>query len=238
MAKRKNNATSPAVEVENDGTVTVEAVAEETTAALSNDDDAVLAALAAADSPFETVETVEAEIVTETVEMVETEAEVEAEIELDPDAVIAAAEAAETKTKAPKSQKKAEPATPVVVRQFCDVADHFDATSLKATLDGINAKKVHEKATNVVASIETGKKLSGFTKLAVKVLADKGQVTAKDLVEAYQADNKSIGTARAQAQQMTALFKALGIATPSSADNKVLVACDNALVKELTTLAA
>lgn len=223
-----------------------------TTTTETPSDDEVLAALEAADqnepagdteSPFtEVVDTSGTEDATEVVS--ETAEEVEVEIEsADEDAVLAELEADEddgaTEKAKPKSKKKAAaPAAPVVTRQFCDVADHMDDSALKTALDGIAAKKVAEKANNVIQAITTGKKLSGFTQLAVKMLTEQGHVTSKDLVEAYQKDGKTQGTARAQAQQQTALFKALGIAAPAADDAKKLVACDNGLVKELAVLAA
>lgn len=205
-------------------------------------DDAILAALEQADQqPDENesdggtkVETADEEIVAEATE----DAPVELE-EADEEAVLAAL-GSEEDAAAPKkrSKKASEPKTVVPTREFCDVADHLDPTSLKTTLDGITAKKVSEKAQNLVQAITSGKKLSNFTQLAVKTMIDAGQITSKDLIAAYEKDGKSIGTARAQAQQMMALFKAFQIAAPSATDAKVLVPNDNGLVKELTALAA
>lgn len=240
-AQQQNNQPAP-VELEDDANGNFQNAVMDAVVAMeaseepqSNDDDAVLAALEAADEP--------AVAETETVETMETE-EVEVELDAaDEDAVLAELDAEEEdQTPAPAAKKTgrkaAAPKAPVVVRQFCDVADHLDPTELKARLDGITAKKVAEKAQNLVQCIETGKKLSGFTALAVRTLAANGSVSSKSLVEAFQADGKSLGTARAQAQQMTALFKSLGIAAPDANDAKTLVSADNALVKELVTLAA
>lgn len=262
MSKRNRNSkkNAPAAASGNGGSQTVVdgnavGVAPDGEAATTTEqpsDDEVLAALEAADtveateqtepagdteSPFTEVVDTSTEVVTETAEEVEVEIEAE-----DEDAVLAALEAEEDDSAPadkPKSKKKAAaPAQPVVTRQFCDVADHMDDKALKTALDGITAKKVAEKASNVVQAITTGKKLSGFTALAIKLLTEQGHVTSKELVEAYQKDGKSLGTARAQAQQQTALFKALSIATPDATDAKKLVACDNGLVKELAVLAA
>lgn len=241
MAKRKNSPSVPAAASAADAST--EMAATDTVAAASEEtsDDAVLAALAAADqsdSPFsEPVDTNAIEVVTEATEEIEVELEAE-----DEDAVLAAL-AADDDTQTPatttKSKKASTPkAVPVPTRQFCDVADHMDDAQLKTALDGINAKKVAEKATNVVQAITSGKKLSGFTKVGVQTLLAKGRITSKDLIEAFQADGKSVGTARAQGQQMTALFKALGIANPDPANPRELVAADNGLVKELAVLAA
>lgn len=86
-----------------------------------------------------------------------------------------------------------------------------DRAEFASRLDAA-AKKVKEKIENAVARIERGKKLSRFTELAVRKLVTAGEVTSGDLVEAYKADGLAIGTARAQGQQMTALFRALGLA--------------------------
>lgn len=252
--RNQNNQPAAAVETAAD-TATVETAADNAAVETpSNDDDAVLAALEMADeSPFETVETVEAptsdepavdEDTAEEPVVAETTEDVDVELDADDEEAILAAAAADDDNKpaaTPRGRKKAAAAStaaPAVQRQFCDVADHLDPASLKTALDGINAKKVAEKAQNLIQCIETGKKLSGFTKLAVKTLTTKGRVTSKDLVEAFQADGKSLGTARAQSQQMTSLFKQLGIATQDPNEPKALVPADNALVKELALLAA
>jgi len=197
-------------------------------------EDEILAELEAADTSVEdTTEQTEVEV--QATEDVDVSLE-----EQDEDAILAEIEATEDTKPSKKraSKKAASPAAPLVTRQFCDVADHMDDAALKSALDSINAKKVQEKATNVVQAITSGKKLSGFTKLAVKTLLSNGRINAKTLVEAYQADGKSLGTARAQAQQMTALFKALGIAQPDPANPRELVPASNGLVRELELLAA
>lgn len=235
MARRKNKAKaseSPAGDAADTAVIDVETTVE----TQGNDDEAVSEALDNADQSAADGDT---EVTTEETEQVLAELAPE-----DEDAVLAELDAEEEENKPAPTAKKGRSksskpaAAPAVTREFCDVADHLDATELKTRLDGITAKKVAEKANNVVQAIETGKKLSGFTALAVKTLAANGAVTSKDLVEAYQADGKSLGTARAQAQQMTALFKSLGIAQPDPNEPRKLVACDNGLVKELETLAA
>jgi hypothetical protein len=249
MGRRtKANSNSNPAPASADDNATVEAVADTTVTAETpdNGDDAVLAALDAADSADQPADEQTPDGATdgteETVEVMETE---DVQVELEPedeDAVLAELDAEEDDQPAPAAKKSGRKSTPkqpaAVVRQFCDVADHIDAADLKTRLDSINAKKVAEKAQNLVSCIETGKKLSGFTALAVRELTAKGRVSGKSLVEAFQADGKSLGTARAQAQQMTALFKTLGIATPDNDNPRELVSADNALVKELATLAA
>lgn len=204
-------------------------------------DDDILAALEAADGGTKVEDTTE-----ETVAQIEAVEEIEVTLEdRDEDAILAELEAEEDnaapapKTKSSKTKTPKQPKAPAApTRAFCDVADHMDDAALKAALDSINAKKVHEKAQNMVQAITTGKKLSGFTQLAVKKLLADGRISGKSLVEAYQADGKSLGTARAQSQQMTALFKALGIAQPDPSNPRELVPASNGLVRELEQLAA
>lgn len=137
--------------------------------------------------------------------------------------------------KSTKSAKKDDtPAAPA--RAFGEVAGITDA-QVKSIVDGINAKKVVEKAQNLISSIETGKKLSGYTKIAVEHLIDKGEMSGKSLVEEFQAKGLSLGTARAQSQQMTALFKAFGLASEST-PRGALVLQKSPLVDELVKLAA
>jgi hypothetical protein len=224
MAKRTKAPVDASVETE---TSTIDTVTVEMPS-----DDEVLAALEQADaaaSQIEEIETVATEEVDVTLE------------EADEDAILAELEASQDDTTTSKPKRKSSPkaaSAPVVTREFCDVADHMDDSALKAALDSINAKKVAEKASNLVQAVTSGKRLSGFTQLAVKKLVTEGRVSGKTLVEAYQQDGKSLGTARAQSQQMTALFKALGIAQPDPSNPRELVAADNGLVRELEKLAA
>lgn len=96
------------------------------------------------------------------------------------------------------------------------------------------AVKVKDKATNAENAIDTGKKLSRFTSLAVKTLVDKGAVTSGDLVEVYKGENLAEGTARAQAQQMTSLFRAFGLVTQ---DGKTFKLANEQLGKQLAAAA-
>lgn len=230
MSKRNK---APVANADTD-TITIETAATETAAVIEtpgNSDEDILAALEAADPGTEDT----TEVVVEAVEEIDVSLE-----EQDEDAILAALEADKDTAATPKKRaaKPKDTAATTPTRAFCDVADHLDDASLKAALDSINAKKVAEKAQNVVQAITSGKKLSGFTQLAVKTLVSAGRVSGKTLVEAYQADGKSLGTARAQAQQMTALFKALGIAQPDPANPRELVPANNGLVRELELLAA
>jgi hypothetical protein len=136
-----------------------------------------------------------------------------------------------------KSSTPRQPKVVVPTREFCSVAA-IDKTTLDTNLAGLAAKKVNEKVANVIQAIETGKKLSRYTADAVKLLKSEGKVTGKSLVENFRSVGLGDGTARAQAQQMTALFKVLGIALPDPANSKELVIADTGLVDELVALAA
>jgi len=144
---------------------------------------------------------------------------------------------AEAEPEAAPAEAPATKPAPAPARRFTDVAAIDDVT-LKANLDGCKAVKVTEKAMNVIAAIESGKKLSRYTKDAVKKLQADGRVSGKSLVEEFIAKQLSDGTARAQAQQMTALFKMLGIAMPDPTNSRELVVNDADLLKELVALAA
>ena len=205
-------------------------------------DDAVAAALAMIDAELGT-DTVADEAAPE-VELVA--ADIEADIEIDqPDdtdveAVLAELEAdapsAPAKTKAAKTPKQ--PKTPAAAaREFTSVAT-ITQSDLDTNMAGIVAKKVIEKAQNVIQAVETGRKLSRYTADAVRALKADGRVSGKSLVDTFRGCGLSDGTARAQSQQMTALFKALGIAVADTANARELIISDTALVDELVLLAA
>lgn len=134
----------------------------------------------------------------------------------------------EPATKTEKSTKAVRAKT----REFTDVAT-IDPAVLKLNIDACSAKKVSEKVQNVIQAIESGKKLSRYTKDAVALLDSVGRVSGKSLVEEFRQKGLSDGTARAQAQQMTALFKMLGIAVTDPATKGELIIQDKALVREL-----
>ena len=155
---------------------------------------------------------------------------------------LAKLEKEDAKKKAPSSKPKSKPkgktekVETVAARNFHDVAA-IDKPAFNRAREGL-AKKVGEKADNVVQAIERGKKLSRYTADAVVLLSKEGRMSAKRLCEAFIKNNLSEGTARAQSQQMTSLFKALGIAEPDPANAKDLIVKDKGLVDELVKLAA
>lgn len=80
------------------------------------------------------------------------------------------------------------------------------------SIDGA-AKKVGEKAVNLVYALQGKQNLSSYTKIAFQLLAAKGEVTASDIKNEYLAVPYSAGTAAAQTSQMMLLFPMLGIAS-------------------------
>lgn len=95
------------------------------------------------------------------------------------------------------------------------------------------AKKVGEKAVNLVAYAGADAKLSAYTAIALKFLVDKGSITTKDLIEHMQ-DQKangvkgySIGTARSQSHQMFQLFPAFKVGT---LDGKTMTVNEESLI--------
>jgi hypothetical protein len=229
-AVEQQDANSPAVE-----TATVETPATETTVETAEAVDAeveltaepvvaddVLAMLAGDDEPAETTE--------------DAPAAADAEIEVDEptdDEVLATINQAGSKSSGTKQPK----APPVITRDFTAVAQ-IDRATLDANLAACNAKKVREKAENLIAAVQSGKKLSRYTQVAVKQLVANGAISGKDMVAAFLNEGLKEGTARAQAQQMTALFRLVGAVVPDATTKGRLVANDAGLIKELEALAA
>lgn len=152
------------------------------------------------------------------------------------DAIAAKAAAAPSTPKTPKAPKTVKVAAPVVpVRNFSDVAA-MDKAALTAQLVApTTAKKIIEKAENLIAAVESGKKLSRYTSIAVKALVASGSVSGKSLTDTFTGAGLGLGTARSQAQQMTSLFKLAGLTT-AVAGSKDLVMADTNLAKELAAM--
>jgi hypothetical protein len=97
-----------------------------------------------------------------------------------------------------------------------------DTVDTATLINSINAKKVQEKAVNLIDARYAGKRLSVFTQIAVRTLKDAGKLTAKTLADLYQnvgsGKSYSPGTARSQAQQMTALLVHFGLASKSGSE--------------------
>jgi hypothetical protein len=94
---------------------------------------------------------------------------------------------------------------------------------LQGIVNGINAKKIQEKAANFFTHFHAGTRLSVFTRLALAELKASNALNMKRLVEVYQtADGKSysVGTARSQAQQIVTLLRTLRVVKPDGTPNE------------------
>ncbi len=204
-------------------------------------DPEILALLADDTTPAEPVAVSDPDM-TEGAEEIVAEDTDDVEVEIEPsdeeaiEAALAEEETTEPTAAAPSAPKRQKAAT-APVRMFTDVAA-IDPAAFKDNLDGITAKKVNEKVSNLIQSVERGSKLSNYTAIAVKALVADGKVSGSSLVKTFESAGLSTGTARAQAQQMTALFKAVGLATPDATAPRELVLADKTLADELVLIAA
>ena len=153
-------------------------------------------------------------------------------------AAAAAGPAPTTKTtKTPRAPKN--PATPKVIiatREFSDVAMITKAEFDTATKDC--AAKIAEKANNMIAAVTAGKRLSRFTAIAAQTLVADGKISSKSLIDAYTGVGLGLGTARAQSQQMTSLFKMAGLVIPDATSPRELMLHDTKFADELALMAA
>lgn len=93
------------------------------------------------------------------------------------------------------------------------VGDTASSSTVDTLFDRIDklAKKVGEKAANLVRNRCNPARIQGYTRDGLNLLIDKGEVTSKDLFAGFMGKYKE-GTARSQANQLMSLFPALGIA--------------------------
>lgn len=77
------------------------------------------------------------------------------------------------------------------------------------------AKKVGDKATNLLRYKGQPSKIQKYTTLGLNLLIEKGSVSSKELVSHLESSGYTIGTARSQANQLMSLFPALKIANRS-----------------------
>lgn len=108
-----------------------------------------------------------------------------------------------------------------------DKAD--DAGLIAATGGIINklAKKVGEKAINLLRHRDNPTQVQVYTRMGLDQLAKEGTITSKGLVDMFSTKYKP-GTARAQANQLMHLFPALQVATVNS--DKSLVANKDSVI--------
>lgn len=81
--------------------------------------------------------------------------------------------------------------------------------------------KIQEKVVNFFAHLANGAALSNYTRMAIELLVKNGELSSKQLRDAYLARPYSLGTANSQCTQMMKLLPVLGLAKRQGA---VLVA--------------
>lgn len=115
-------------------------------------------------------------------------------------------------TKEPKAPKEAKPAKPQreAARDALG-AEAYDAI-LAVIADPKVAKKVVDKAENLLDFAAGRRALSTYTRVTLDALVKSGATTSTELVKLLESRDYSPGTARAQAQQMMALFPLVGVA--------------------------
>ena len=88
------------------------------------------------------------------------------------------------------------------------------STLIKSRMEDLDSlpKKVGEKAVNLIAHIAGGAGLSCYTRIALEMLLESGELTSKALYERYKARPYSEGTSRSQCGQLMQLLPAMGIA--------------------------
>jgi hypothetical protein len=166
-----------------------------------------------ADEIIVTAETTDAAVETILDNIAENAALVTAEAAADVVALVEAEPGAvEAVTTTAKKARVAREARVVDRAKFLEAVGAADETTFAARVSGV-AKKVREKIDNVADAISSGKRLSNYTRDALAyALANDSAFTVKDLVTMFEGKKYSPGTARAQAQQMGAVFNVLGAA--------------------------
>lgn len=116
-------------------------------------------------------------------------------------------------------------------------ADELSA-KMDSTLAKIDtlAKKVQDKVVNVFAVVAGKARLSGYTKIVVDALIEKGSLSSKEASDALETRGYKNGTARAQSNQMFTVLPLLGIAIREGKSLKVNP--ESTLVEVLTKAAA
>jgi len=95
-----------------------------------------------------------------------------------------------------------------------DQEDPALVDQLKSVVDGL-AKKVGDKAVNLLRNQSEPKKLQNYTRLGLAHLIEEGSTSSKMLTDAFQKAGYTLGTARSQANQLMALLPALKVADKS-----------------------
>jgi hypothetical protein len=95
-----------------------------------------------------------------------------------------------------------------------DAEDVSLVDSLRDTVNGL-AKKVGDKATNLLRHAGDPKKVQKFTGIGLAHLIEHGSTSSTLLTKEFQDQGYTIGTARSQANQLMALLPALKVADKS-----------------------
>ncbi len=95
-----------------------------------------------------------------------------------------------------------------------DEASESQTTKVFGIIDKF-AKKVGEKAVNLLRHRSAPDSVQVYTRYAINHLIAKGETTSKGLIAEYAAHNYKDGTCKAQANQMMMLLPGLGIASRS-----------------------
>lgn len=135
------------------------------------------------------------------------------------------------KSRRTTSAKSRTPATPRSNRDMSAIpAHHFVLTGDISTMTDAQMEsdkdrfikgmpeivKVQEKIITVMASLNSGAKLSPYIAIPVRQLLDNGTITSADIIAAYMATGSmGTGTARSQCTQMMTLLPYLGLAARS-----------------------
>jgi hypothetical protein len=99
----------------------------------------------------------------------------------------------------------------VALLTTADVDETAALAEMKDSIDRL-AKKVGDKAVNLLRYRAQPKKLQNYTRLGLELLVSQGYADSKTLTKHLQSSGYTIGTARSQANQLMALFPALKIA--------------------------
>lgn len=122
-----------------------------------------------------------------------------------------------------------------MILEVGDKAGEENTKAISAKIDNL-AKKIGEKAVNVLRNRNNPANLQVYTRIGIEKLVAAGTMTSKDLTDHYHtgAGGKSytIGTARAQGNQLMTLLPALKIAN-ATAKGTLEVNPNSAILAEL-----
>lgn len=112
-----------------------------------------------------------------------------------------------------------------------DEPNEANFTSVMSTVSGL-AKKIIDKGVNVLRHRKSPNNLQVYTRLGLEKLIADGHLTSKGMVAHYQDTKYTIGTARAQTNQIMTLFPALKIAKPGPDKGTIVLNENSAIVRD------